>query len=253
MAQVPELWQWWHHYYSLVVQWDMKLCFTIVGRARSGDGYRIVTVCIDGSFIVLPQWNIMACNPTQSHYPDTEPTSPYPILIMRSVRLGATSIKLKVIGLTHPGLKTASSGIEPVTFGFPDLPEREASALLIQPSWLVNCARAHSWWLHSAVTLGDQGHLCYSAIKLTYLPQPHFATILLWKTWYNEEIWVLFPGWCFRSLQQLRSYRDGYQIVPVRTHGDWIELPYWEIKLPAPWPQSHYPDTDQSLPYPTNA
>ena len=30
MAQVEELWQWRHHYYSLVVWWGMKLCFTVV-------------------------------------------------------------------------------------------------------------------------------------------------------------------------------------------------------------------------------
>ena len=30
MVQVTELWQWWHHYFTLVVQWGMKLCFIII-------------------------------------------------------------------------------------------------------------------------------------------------------------------------------------------------------------------------------
>ena len=46
-----------------------------------------------------------------------------------------TSINLNVIGLTQPGHKVenAMSRFEPVTFRFPDLPEWEADALLIQP------------------------------------------------------------------------------------------------------------------------
>ena len=43
----------------------------------------------------------MTCYPTQSHFPDTESTSPCPILIIPSARLGATSRNLNVIGLTH--------------------------------------------------------------------------------------------------------------------------------------------------------
>ena len=106
MAQVAELWQWWNYYYSLVVQWGMKLCFTAVvqacGEAR----------CLQPSNTqVTPEWvptsdsahswrlyctaslghqtaSTMTCYLTQSHYSDTEPTSRCPILIMPSIRLG---------------------------------------------------------------------------------------------------------------------------------------------------------------------
>ena len=77
------------------------------------------------------------CYPTQSHYPDTEPTGPCPILIMPSARLGSDKYKFKVIGLTRPEFKAAGSGLESMIFRFPDLPEGEVSTLLIQPPWLV--------------------------------------------------------------------------------------------------------------------
>ena len=56
-----------------------------------GDGYRLVTVCTHGDFIMLPHWRTrpLAPWPIQSHYPITESTSPCPILIMPSTRLGS--------------------------------------------------------------------------------------------------------------------------------------------------------------------
>ena len=68
----------------------------------------------------LPATGTVTCYPTQSHYPDTEPTSHCPILIMPSARLG------RDIGLTRPGFENAKSG-------FPDHPEPETDALHIQP------------------------------------------------------------------------------------------------------------------------
>ena len=48
-----------------------------------------------------------------------------------------TSINFKAIGLTRPGFKNARSRFDHVTFGFHDLSEEEADALLIQPPGLV--------------------------------------------------------------------------------------------------------------------
>ena len=48
-----------------------------------------------------------------------------------------TSINVEVIGLTRPGFKAIGSRLEPPIFRFPDLPEQEAGALLIQPPGLV--------------------------------------------------------------------------------------------------------------------
>ena len=58
----------------------------------------------------------MACYATQSLYPVTEPTSPCPILIMMSARLGSNKYHFKVIGLT----RLARFGFEPARFGLPD-------------------------------------------------------------------------------------------------------------------------------------
>ena len=40
-------------------------------------------------------------------------------------------MNVKVIGLTQPGFKAAGSGLKPTFFGFPDIPEWDAGALLI--------------------------------------------------------------------------------------------------------------------------
>ena len=53
------------------------------------DGYRLVTGCTHGDFIVLPQWKTMSTAQwpdflPQLHYPYTELTSPWPILVMSS-------------------------------------------------------------------------------------------------------------------------------------------------------------------------
>ena len=40
-----------------------------------------------------------------------------------------TGINFKVIGLTQPGFENVRSRFEPTTFGFAELPEREADAL----------------------------------------------------------------------------------------------------------------------------
>ena len=48
-----------------------------------------------------------------------------------------TSINLKVIGLTREGFEPTSSRLEPVTLGFPIIPEWEVGALLIRPTRLV--------------------------------------------------------------------------------------------------------------------
>ena len=82
----------------------------------------------------------MTCYPTQSHYADTEPTSPCPILIMLSVCKEVTNINFKVIGLTRLGFGNVRSRFEPMTFKVPDLPEWELDALLIQPPQLVKAA-----------------------------------------------------------------------------------------------------------------
>ena len=76
----------------------IKGCFTYNNRYRQVKSQHIV-MCM----CCLYQRH----HATQSYYLDTEPTSPYPILIMSS--------------LTRPGFKAVGSGFEPTMFGFPDL------------------------------------------------------------------------------------------------------------------------------------
>ena len=70
-------------------------CFTSKQHLRSyQNGYRPVTVRIHGDFYSAAPLGdqapiTMICYPTQSHYSDTEPTSPCPIIIMPSTWLGS--------------------------------------------------------------------------------------------------------------------------------------------------------------------
>ena len=49
-----------------------------------------------------------------------------------------TSINFKVFALTRPGFKPMGSRLKPAIFRCPDLPERKAGTLLIQPPSLVS-------------------------------------------------------------------------------------------------------------------
>ena len=43
---------------------------------------------------------------------------------------------------------------------------------------------------------------------------------------------MLIGFWSIESLQHLTSYQDGYCLVTVHTHGDFIVPPHWEIRPP---------------------
>ena len=58
--------------------------------------------------------------PTQSHYPDTEVTNPFPILLMPSARLGSDKYQFESNWFDSTGNRT------------PDRPHFEASALRIR-------------------------------------------------------------------------------------------------------------------------
>ena len=93
MAPVTELWQWRHYYYSLVVRWGMKLLYSC---GTSPVGEWVLTCDSAHSWWLYSSASLehqatstMTCYPTELHYPDTELTSPFPILIMPSARLGS--------------------------------------------------------------------------------------------------------------------------------------------------------------------
>ena len=49
-------------------------------------------------------------------------------------------------------------------------------------------------------------------------------TIVLCTHWER----ILFDYWCFISWEDLWSYKVGYRLVTVHTHGDFIVLLNWE-------------------------
>ena len=141
MAHVTELQQWRHHYYSLVVWWGMKLSFNVVGQADWLEEYRLVTVCTQSDFIVLPHWNnrppalLPAIPPVTLSSPWANQSLPYPNNDECHTREWQVSI-LKSLVWINQGLKTTRSCL----IRSRDLPEWEADAALIQPLWLVAMA-----------------------------------------------------------------------------------------------------------------
>ena len=55
---------------------------------------------------------------------------------------------------------------------------------------------------------------------------------MMWQWVYTSQVSTCLDagGWCFISSQYLRSHQDGYQVVTVRTHGDFIVLPHWATR-----------------------
>ena len=67
---------------------------------------------------------------------------------------------------------------------------------------------------------------------------------------------MLVGCWSFTSWQHLKLYQDRYRLVLVHTHGVFIVLAHWEIRLLAQWPDIsllswHW--VPKSLSYPNNA
>ena len=65
---------------------------------------------------------------------------------------------------------------------------------------------------------------------------PSLGQVLSGLVIINNSYLCLFVFCCFTSLQHLRSYQDGYRLVTVSTHGDFIVLPHWKTGPPAPLP-----------------
>ena len=90
----------WKLYSVVPLENQLSKCFTSWQHLRSyEDGYWLSTVRIHCKFIVLPPLGNEAADtkawcPTQSHYPDTELTSPCHIPMMPSTWLGSDKYKL---------------------------------------------------------------------------------------------------------------------------------------------------------------
>ena len=61
--------------YAGVREW-LSMCLLLCYVLATSGGYRLVTARTRGDFIVLLNWEIRPQLPTQTHCPDTEPTSP---------------------------------------------------------------------------------------------------------------------------------------------------------------------------------
>ena len=72
-------------------------------------------------------------------------------------------------------------------------------------------------------------------------------------TYWRMAVCLIVCSRCL-SYQHLRSYQDGYRLVTARTHDDFIILPHWKTRPPAPWPditRDHIiPTLSQPIPCP---
>ena len=66
-----------------------------------------------------------------------------------------------------------------------------------------------------------------------------------------QTIITLVGFWTLTSRQYLSSYQNGYQLVTMCTHGDFIVLPHWETRPPAPTPT--HSSWHWAVPYSSNA
>ena len=84
-------------------------------------------------------------------------------------------------GLTRPGFKPASYGLEPAIFRFPDLPKQEVGALLIWPSQLV-----HSWWPYSATHwIPGLHHHCHVVTLSGHWPNSPCPILMMLSHWFD--------------------------------------------------------------------
>ena len=62
--------------------------------------------------------------------------------------------------------------------------------------------------------------------------------ILRWRQHQHADVGAvccrLIDYWGFTFWQHLKSYQDGYRFAAVNTHGNFIMLPHWETRPPAP-------------------
>ena len=74
----------------------MKLCFTVVGQAQWGGGTNLLpTVRTHGDCLTGTSGRLHNDLLSHSHYPDSEPTNPCPILIMPNTGLGSDKYQFK--------------------------------------------------------------------------------------------------------------------------------------------------------------
>ena len=114
---------------TLKIYWLLEVYILTTSKVISGR----VPICEwahSSNFIVLLHWGYevsgtMTQYPTQSHYPDTGWTYPFPILLMQSTWLGSDKYKLLCYWFDSPRVRTNMVRI-------PDLPNRDTDALRIQ-------------------------------------------------------------------------------------------------------------------------
>ena len=109
--------------------------------------------------------------PTQSHYPDTEPTSPCPILIMSSTRLGSDKYQFKSLVWLDQVSNPQASDSNPWSLDSPiSQNRRRALYSLGHPDWSTE-ALASIWAIP---------HLLFSSFKLCSLFIDQLDTIVCW-------------------------------------------------------------------------
>ena len=82
---------------------------------------------------------------------------------------------------------------------------------------------------------------CFLPLLSRYLHRPcrsdsSITTLLSALLSVSHVPTTLVSCWGFTCWQHLRSHQDGYRLVIVCTHGDFIVLPHWETMPPMWWP-----------------
>ena len=127
----------WHCHQRLWIQYKsvyVCLLFCILATSKIISGRILTCDSVHSWWHYSAAISTMTCYPTQSHYPDTEPISPYLILIMPSTWLGSNKYQFdkSLVWLNH--------GFEP-TISCPRDPCSTDSAMA--PAWVSLWVEGH--------------------------------------------------------------------------------------------------------------
>ena len=99
MAQATALWQWQHYYDPLVVQWGVKLCFTVMVQPQWRDGYWLVRVCADGNLIASLEHHNLRSHTVALFWHWTNQSLPYAKLAEHQAKEWQVSILQSLVWL----------------------------------------------------------------------------------------------------------------------------------------------------------
>ena len=100
----------------------------------------------------------------------------------------------------------------------------------------VDCTIHIKFWIGGCRLFAPEILNCGSSVDaylITLTVEGYIKCVLLGRSVRRGFCWFVVV---LRPSKDLGSYQDGYRLVTVRTHGNFIVLLHWDTKPLAPWP-----------------